>query len=185
MMTSSLQYDDLVVILYECPGSSPRPRARLINRNNMVNQAMSNSQFIQVYSICGKEDNMYMKRLIDNELTEINKLIYTPCIVEFNAFLPTPSAFNVEDKFLAEIGLIRSITTKDWDNIGKKYSDMFNHNIWIDDSLVISGTVNKFYSVLPRVEIKLRFLNMLYNKYQYNSMSNKTDQEVKYFNGGK
>ena len=44
------------------------------------------------------------------------------------------------------------------DNIGKKYSDMFNSNIWLDDKLVISGTVNKFLSELPRVEIYVRYL---------------------------
>ena len=182
-MVQSLEYGDLFIILYEIPEGSPRPRFRLVNRKNFINEAMTNGQFVHVYSITGKEDNMFMKRLIDNDLIAISNMIFTPCIVEYNAYLKTPSAFNAEDKFLAEIGLIRPITKPDWDNIGKKYSDMSNHNLWLDDTLVISGTVNKFYSILPRVEIKLRFLNMLYNKYQYKSISNKVEDEVKYFNG--
>jgi len=182
-MVQSLEYGDLFIILYENPEGSPRPRFRLVNRKNFINEAMTNGQFVHVYSITGKEDNMFMKRLIDNDLIAISNMIFTPCIVEYNAYLKTPSVFNAEDKFLAEIGLIRPITKPDWDNIGKKYSDMSNHNLWLDDTLVISGTVNKFYSILPRVEIKLRFLNMLYNKYQYRSISNKVEDEVKYFNG--
>jgi len=184
-MVQELNYSDLYIILYENVEGSPRPRFRLVNRYNLVNEAMTNGQFVHVYSITGKEDNLFMKRLIDSDLVSINNLIYTPCIVEYNTFQKTPTAFSAEDKFLAEIGLERPISKPDWDNIGKKYSDMFNHNVWLDDTLVISGIVNKYYSILPRVEIKLRFLNMLYNKYQYNSMSKKIDQDVKYFNGGK
>lgn len=180
-MVNSLYYKDFIVILFEEPEGAKRPRFRLVNRNNLVNQAISNSNFVHVYSPNAKEDSVYMKRLAENELLELNGLIHTPCIVEYNIYQKTPSAFNAADTFLAELGLIRPITKPDWDNIGKKYSDMFNHNIWLDDTLVISGTVNKYYSILPRVEIKLRYLNMLYNKYQYNSISKKVNSEVKYF----
>lgn len=180
-MVNSLYYKDFIIVLFEEPEGAKRPRFRLVNRNNLVNQAISNSNFVHVYSPNAKEDSVYMKRLAENELFELDGLIHTPCIVEYNIYQKTPSAFNATDTFLAELGLIRPITKPDWDNIGKKYSDMFNHNIWLDDTLVISGTVNKFYSILPRVEIKLRYLNMVYNKYQYNSISKKVDSEVKYF----
>ena len=122
--------------------------------------------------------------LVNEEILQLNEFIYTPCIVEYNVYCKTPSAFNVTDIFLAEMGLIRPITKPDWDNIGKKYSDMYNSNIWLDDTLVVSGTVNKYYSILPRVEINLRYLNMLYNKYQYNSMNKKIESEAIYFGGG-
>lgn len=184
-MMSSLSYSDLFVILWECPSGSPRPRFRLVNRHNLANEAIKNSQFVHVYSLTGKEDNQHMRRLLGDELSYINDIIYTPCIVEYNTYFPTPSTFNITEKFLAEIGLIRHIHKPDWDNIGKKYSDMYNGNVWIDDNLVIDGRVQKFYSILPRVEIKLRFLNMLYNKHQYNSISKKTGQDVIYFKGDK
>ena len=61
---------------------------------------------------------------------------------------------------------------------------MFNSNIWLDDTLVISGTVNRYYSILPRVEIKLRYLNMLQNKYQYNSINKRITEDAIYFKGG-
>jgi len=184
-MMQALYYTEINIILYEEPEGSPRPRFRLVNRHNLANQAMANSNFVHVYSITGKEDNMYMKRLMtQEEFMSIQELLYTPCDVEFVAFMKTPSGYNNTDTFLAEIGLIRPITKPDWDNLGKKYSDMFNNNVWLDDTLVIDGTVRKFYSVLPRVEVKLRYMNMLYNKTQYNSTTNKLPgTEINYFKG--
>jgi len=121
-----------------------------------------------------------MRRLVDEELIALDGLINTPCIVEYNAFLKTPNSFNITDKVLAEIGIIRPVMMKpDWDNIGKKYCDMYNHNVWLDDSLVIDGTVRKYYSILPRVEIRLRYLNCVYNKVQYNTIINRKDYDNK------
>ena len=159
-MIDRLSYNEFFIVLYEEPEGSPRPRFRLVNRKNLANSAMTNSQFVHVYSSTGAEDNKFMNRLVtEQDLMPLNQLICTPCNIVFDAFIKTPSAFNRVDTFLSEIGIIRPIPKPDWDNIGKKYSDMYNSNIWLDDSLVISGTVNKYYSILPRVEIHLRYLN--------------------------
>ena len=167
-MMNTLDFIDIKVVLFEEPEGSPRPRFRIVNRYNLANMAMANSQFVHVYSITGKEDNMYMRRLLDSgELNQVQELLYTPCDVEFNAFVKTPNSFNTTDVFLAEIGLIRPTNKPDWDNIGKKYSDMFNSNIWLDDTLVVDGTVRKYYSIKPRVEVHLKYMNMLYNRSQY------------------
>lgn len=166
-MMNTLQYTELKIILYEDPEGSPRPRFRLVNRKNFANQALANPNFVHVYSITGAADQRFMKRLLtENDFFGIQNLIYTPSDIIIDTFKATPSSFNRIDTVLAEIGLINPITKPDWDNCGKKYSDMFNSNIWLDDNLVISGTVRKFYSILPRVEITLNYLNMLYNKQQ-------------------
>lgn len=174
-MERNLTYYDLNIVLYEEPEGTPRPRFRLVNRKNFANQAITNSSFVHVYSINAKDDFLYMRRLMETELLSLNQLINTPCIIEFDAYFKTPSSFSITDKFMAELGLINPITKPDWDNLGKKYSDMYNHNVWLDDSLVKKGTVEKFYSILPRVEIKLRYLNCVYNKYQYNMITNRKD----------
>lgn len=139
-----------------------------------------------MYSINARDDFLYMRRLVETELLSLNNLISTPCIIEFDAYYKTPSSFSITDKFMAELGLIDPITKPDWDNIGKKYSDMYNHNVWLDDSLVKKGTVEKFYSILPRVEIRLKYLNCVFNKYQYNMITNRKDFEdnnsLKYIN---
>ena len=187
LMYTSLYYNDINIILYEVPEGTPRPRARLINRKNLANMALSNSNFIQIYSITGAEDNAYMRRLVsEEEFRNLDQLICTPCIVTIDAFFKTPSSFNKKDKILSEIGLIRPLVKPDWDNIGKKYSDMFNTNVWLDDQFTVSGTVNKFYSCLPRVEIKLKYMNEVYNLNQFRAINGRQDfnpenMELNYF----
>ncbi|MGL5327860.1 MAG: RusA family crossover junction endodeoxyribonuclease [Peptostreptococcaceae bacterium] len=182
-MMSSLFYHDIMIVLYEEPEGTPRARHRIINRKNFA-QAAIGSPFVHVYSPNAKDDNVFMKKLLDDELVQLEQMIYTPCIVEYNTYQKTPSVFNTTDTFLAEIGLKRPTSKPDWDNIGKKYSDMSNQNIWLDDTLVITGIVNKYYSILPRVEIKIRYLNMLYGKYQYNATAKKmNDTNLNYFGG--
>lgn len=184
-MTDSIFYsNEISVILYEEPEGSPRPRARLVNKKNLSFAAKSNPGFIQVYSLTGAADRSFMRRLITEEdFIELDHLINTPCSVEYDAYLKTPSVFNATDTYLAELGCIRPICKPDFDNIEKKYADMYNGNVWLDDSLVIESRLRKFYSILPRIEIRLKFLNMLYNKYQYDSVSKRIEEgsNVDYF----
>ena len=188
LMLNSLKYIDTMIILFEVPEGSPRPRFRIVNRRNLSNMAMSNSNFVHVYSLTGKEDNIFMKRLMEKEEFDmLDSMICTPCIVDINTYFKTPSYFNKTQTILAEIGLERPITKPDWDNLGKKYSDMFNANVWLDDTLVVDGAIHKYYSVLPRIEIRLRYLNMLYNNHQYKSVCGRSDYSedynVEYFKG--
>lgn len=185
-MINDLTYYDTQIILFEVPEGSPRPRFRIVNRSNLSNMAISNPNFVHVYSLTGKEDNVFMKRLMSKEdFNALDQMICTPCTIDIYAFFKTPSYYNKEDTILAEVGLHRPISKPDWDNIGKKYSDMFNANVWLDDTLVIDGSIHRYYSILPRIEIKLRYLNMVYNKHQYNSISKRTDYNeafnLKYF----
>lgn len=170
LMLQSLQYTDYNIKLFEDPEGSERPRTRLVNRYNLSNMAKSNSSFIRIYTPCAKEDSIYMRQLLDTELDQLDSLICTPSIVDINIYIQTPSSFNGIDAFLSEMGLIRPIKKPDWDNCGKKYTDMLNLNAWIDDDIVIDGAVHKYYSILPRVEINIKYLNMFYNRYQYDLM---------------
>lgn len=176
--------DEIYIILYEEPEGSPRPRARLVTKNNITSLAKQNPNHIQIYSLTGASDKAFFKRLVtENEMYQVDQLICTPCMVRYEAYFHTPSSFNTTDTYLAELGIIRPITKPDFDNIEKKYSDMMTGNIWLDDALVIESSMSKYYSILPRVEIRLRFLNLLYNKYQYDSISKRlTDNSnVDYF----
>lgn len=184
MMQAMKYMPEIFVIIYEEPEGSPRPRARYINKQNLSSIAKSSNGFIQIYSLTGASDKKFMKQLITNEdFNYLDSLIYTPCTIKYDAYIKTPKAFNSSEKVLAELGYIRPICKPDFDNIEKKYSDMYTGNIWIDDSLVISSNLNKYYSILPRIEITLKFMNMLYNKYQYKSMENRVENkdEVKFF----
>ncbi len=179
-MEHFLFYNRFKIVLYEDPEGAKRPRFRLIHRANYMSVAMESPQFVHVYSPNAADDNNYLHRLIDDELVNLQWFIQTPCNIKINAYIKTPSSFNSVDVFLAEIGLHRKIIKPDWDNIAKKYSDMFNKNIWIDDSFVIHGEVNKFYSILPRIEIYVDYLNYATNAYQYKSIVNRKDYNSEY-----
>ncbi len=176
----NLEFYDLLIVLYEEPEGTPRPRFRIINKSNYMHAAISNPNFVHVYQPNAKDDFMYMNRLVDSELLELDRFVQTPCVITINSFFKTPEAYSISDKFIAEFGLDWQIKKPDWDNIGKKYSDMYNHNIWLDDNLVTSGTVNKFYSMLPRVEIHLKYLNYASNVQQYRCITNRKDYKQEY-----
>jgi len=174
-METNLQYYNFKIILYEDPEGAKRPRFRMINRKNYMNAALGGGSFVHVYSPNAAEDHKYLHRLMDDELVVLNNFIQTPAQVYINVFFKTPSYFNQADTILAEIGLHRHIQKPDWDNIGKKYTDMFNANLWLDDNLVMDGEVHKYYSILPRVEIYIRYLNFITNQQQYNQIINRKD----------
>jgi len=181
MMSNLFFYECKLVVLMEDPEGSVRPRFRIINKSNFNHAAISDPQFVHVYTPHAAEDNAYMRKLNEQELVALDGLINTPCIIQYDLFYKTPSNYNVTDTFLAEIGLIRPpIDKPDWDNAGKKYSDMYNHTIWLDDALVFSGTVNKYYSIKPRVEIQLKYLNAVYTKQQYKRIISRKDYDLSY-----
>ena len=186
MLQQMYYMPELYVVIYEIPEGSPRPRARFIKSkgNNILANARSNPGFIQVYSITGAADKKFMQEFKTNsDFDFLESLIYTPCSVKYDAYFKTPSIFNAKEKMLAELGMIRPLSKPDFDNVEKKYSDMYTGNIWVDDSIVIESNFNKYYSELPRIEITLRYMNMLYNKYQYKSASKRLGlDDIKFFN---
>lgn len=186
MLQQMYYMPELFVVIYEIPEGSPRPRARFIKSkgNNILANARSNPGFIQVYSITGAADKKFMQEFkTNNDFDFLESLIYTPCSVKYDAYFKTPSIFNAKEKMLAELGMIRPLSKPDFDNVEKKYSDMYTGNIWADDSIVIESNFNKYYSELPRIEITLRYMNMLYNKYQYKSVSKRLGlDDIKFFN---
>ena len=182
----STYFQTIRMVMYEIPEYTPRPRARLINRKDVINSVGTNS-FIQVYSITGRSNKEYMKIFKQENLPYLEQLLCTPCDIEFRAYFPTPSYYNKTQIFLAEIGVDRPLIKPDFDNIEKSYSDSFTGNIWIDDIVVVDATFRKYYSILPRMEIDLRYSNQLCNQYQYKAMIKRKDvtedMSIDYFGG--
>ena len=174
-MEHNLEFLDFRLVLYEIPEGTPRHRYRIINKSNYMNAAIAMPSYVHVYQPNAKEDHVFMKRLVDEELNNLNIFVQTPCNIVINNYFPMPSNYNVSDIIISEYGLNWCIKKPDWDNIGKKYSDMYNSNIWLDDKLVISGQVNKFYSVLPRVEIDIHYLNVVPTLQDYNLITKQKD----------
>jgi len=183
----STYYETIRLVLYEIPEYTPRPRARLINKKGIVNAVTGLNGFIQVYSITGRQNREYMSMITKEHLSHLEQLLCTPCDIEYKAYFPTPAAYNRVDTFLAEIGLIRPMIKPDFDNIEKSYSDAFTQNVWIDDIVVVDATLRKYYSVLPRMEIDLKYANQLCCYNQYKSITKRKDftdgMNVDYFGG--
>lgn len=188
-MINTFRYDTISFVLYEIPAGKERPRFRIISKKQLISSAINNPNFVHVYSLSGHDDHVYMNRIVNNsDIIQLDQLLCTPVYAEFISYFPTPKSYSKERKFLAEIGLDRPLSKPDFDNIEKKYADMFNTTIWLDDIFVVDSCVHKFHSILPRLEIRLHFMNMVYNKRQYDMITNRKDftdnMKLRYFEGG-
>lgn len=139
---NSIKWHRVDFTIYLEPKATPRPRSGFGGRVFYVKGASDNR----------KRFNKFMDR-------ENLDLITTPIKFTAITYFPIPKNMNKVDKILAEMGYIRPITKPDWDNVGKTYSDMIQDRLIIDDSLIVEGVVKKFYSIKPRVEIILEYMD--------------------------
>ena len=150
---NEIETETLRMIFYIIPESTPRPRMNFLHGNFYVKNAKSNNDFIKI--------------LMDREKFLNDYYIYTPCYFQCDMYFPIPSNMSKVDTLLAELGVIRPCNNKDWDNLGKTYSDMIQKYLLINDSLITTGISRKFWSLKPRVEITLKYLidfDCKYNK---------------------
>ena len=144
-----IKWKEISYTLYLLPKATPRPR---IGRNG-------------VFYVTGAEDNKkFFRNYLKDQITE---LITTPCKFSCISYFPIPKSMNNIEKIIAELGFIRPISKPDWDNVAKAYCDMVQGLLLYDDSLVIEGISKKFYSVKPRIEIKISYMedfDSVYNK---------------------
>lgn len=92
--------------------------------------------------------------------------INTPCIVYADIYMETPASFTDAQKCLAEMKILRPWAhTGDIDNLQKSLFDMVQPNkkrhhrgIMADDSLIIETYANKYYSITPRYEMRIKYM---------------------------
>lgn len=120
-----------------------------------------------------------LKRTFKRALKD-DGIICTRCSYELKAYLPTPiGSMNKMEILLAEKGLIRPLVTPDWDNLAKTYTDCLQSVILLNDNLINPGSVEKFYSIKPRIEICIRYqtqFDSMYNKKK--TLNSKTYQDL-------
>ena len=95
--------------------------------------------------------------------------ITTPCKMKLDIYVETPKSFTRTQKCLAELKYLRPWTaTGDVDNFCKAVMDQMQPNakrgntgILMDDRLVIESHENKYYSITPRYEVTLSFMNKI------------------------
>ena len=138
----NLEYETVKIVLYIIPETTPRPRFNQVGHNFYVKNAASNNKFMQV--------------LVERE-EMLKGYIVTPCEFTCRMYFPIPGDMNKVETLLAEMGYIRPPIQKDWDNIGKTYSDMIQRWLLINDALIIRGVSEKYWSLKPRVEIEITY----------------------------
>lgn len=133
------EWDEISYTIYLLPKATPRPRSTLNG----------------FFYVKGASDN---KKLFAREMVNFNHdMIYTPCEFYCTSYLPIPNSMNNLEKILAELGFIYPLLP-DFDNLVKTYTDMLKGTLLYDDSIIQKGVSKKFYSVKPRIEIKIRYM---------------------------
>jgi Holliday junction resolvase RusA-like endonuclease len=134
----NLTWEKIFIEIYIVPKPSPRPRYSSATDKFYVKGAA------------------YNKKSVMSLLDEYN-IIYTTTKALIRTYQPTPKSMKPHEILLAEEGLITASTNPDFDNLAKTYTDMLQDNLLLNDNIITMGTVEKYYSLKPRVEIELEY----------------------------
>jgi len=135
-------YKKINLIYYGEPKAQARARLNS-NFSHFYDPDKSFKQFV----------NEQIRNQLGNDFKPISKEIY------FTAryYKTTPKKYNKSDRVLAELGVIRPTIKPDIDNYEKLFYDALHGILYTDDSVVIRGDHQKFYSCKPRVEVDILF----------------------------
>lgn len=147
---ANTSWKELKYIFYMKP--SPTPRARM-NPNTFV------------FYVSGAKMNKDIYEEFHKHHSVMTHVISTPCRLSTELYMETPASMTMEEKVAAELKLLHHVMNPDWDNLGKTYSDMVQSVLVSNDSIVFRGEVEKFYSILPRVEITIQYMTEYDCKY--------------------
>lgn len=124
------------------PQSTQRPRHTFTGRT-YVPHAAERADFFE---------NFILPSLSDPPV------ISTPCIVYIDFYEKTPASFSQIKRILAEEKRIPNVTIRDIDNMLKAVLDFIQHGMLENDNKVIIAEVGKWYSIKPRIEIKIKYM---------------------------
>lgn len=152
---AEVEWDELTYIFYMNPKSTPRAKLNTKTFTFYVKDAKNYKAVFDDF----KEKHSNMECVIS-----------TPTIITTKMYFETPKSMSIEEMMAAELELIHHVNNPDWDNCGKTYCDMVQKTLVSNDSIVCKGSVEKFYSILPRIEINLRFMTKYDCKYNKRSV---------------
>lgn len=87
-----------------------------------------------------------------------HKPIEGPIKMNIRAYFQIPQSASKAKKTSMERNNIRPTKRPDWDNVGKIITDALNGLAYQDDKQIVSCTVEKYYSSVPRVLVELEEL---------------------------
>lgn len=151
----NIKWNKYEYTIYLVPKPTPRPR---YTRNGGF-----------MYVIGASDNKKYFRKMIAKSDWNI---IITPTIFECKCYFPIPKSMNNVDKILAEKGYLHHVSTPDFDNLAKTYTDMIIGIVLYDDRLIFKGIIEKAYSVKPRIEVTLNFMEKPDTTYNYKKIQN-------------
>lgn len=167
VITSSRQYKMVQITLYEYPMKTERPRHTMSGRT---------------YSPNAKSNNEYLGDAV-REICDSLKLIHTPAEIEVDAYIEMPKSIKPDEVILYEAKVLLVEDTPDYDNISKCYTDMLKNNIILDDDIFWSGLCRKYYSLLPRVEIRIMYISTHESDYVFKKLKSRKSVKEALKNG--
>jgi len=138
------KWHSINIVFYFIPKATPRARSSRFTKSFYVKDAFDYSTLF--------------KQFID-ATEDIQGIITTPCRFYCELFFPTPNQMSKIEKVLSELKLLYAVPRPDWDNAGKTYSDMVQTHLILDDCIIIDGSVKKFYSIKPRIIIRIEYMD--------------------------
>lgn len=158
----SIRKNKIKLVVDFKPEATPRPRLNTFSNTFYVKGA---SEY---------------KKAFEQSVKEVDiDTIVTPCEFHCITYTPTPTAMTKCEKILAELGLIPDISKPDWDNLAKTYCDMVQHGLLLDDQLIYKGSLEKRYSIRPRVEITIKYFNKYDSTFNQKKIQNIIDKRDK------
>lgn len=96
----------------------------------------------------------YIKQIFATEYKQY-KPKEGPLKMKITAYFPIPESVSNIKKTDMERGNIRPTKKPDIDNIVKIIADALNGLAYLDDKQIVSCTVEKYYSSVPRVQVEI------------------------------
>ena len=150
------RYQTMHFLLREYPNGTPRPRT--FNGHTFSPNAKANKDYFR----------SALRSVIDTL-----KLVTTPAELNIEAYLEMPSSVPPDEIILFEAGILRPEAKPDYDNIGKGYTDILTDTVIIDDDIFYDARIKKFYSLEPRVDIRVTFLERHESEYICKKLKNR------------
>lgn len=150
----SIPWEEINIEAMIVPKGTPRPRYSPVNHRFYVKGA--------------KETKQYFMTILD-----YNRVICTRVRYSLVLYMPTPtSSMTNTEIYLAEKGVLRPLTTSDWDNLAKTYTDCLQDVLIMNDNIINPGSVEKYFSIRPRVEINIQYQRGFDSKYNQKKAEN-------------
>lgn len=150
-------YESIHIVMYEYPMKTDRPRT---------------TKFGSIYSPNAADNHKYFEKAV-KQVCKTLQLINTPAEIQIDAYLEMPAQVKPDEVILFESKILDVIDMPDYDNIGKCYTDMLKSVLVTDDDLFHKGSISKYYSVVPRVEITIRYLKSHESDYIYKKIKSR------------